>query len=393
MVDFVEKYWLAIVLVLAALPGLTLLLRGTVWGSDSFAFWSVSCGQTQYAQMLSSPGWFVWFIQNIVACNLFNLALITWFLYFLVLLSIYFFSKKWFLDKAYLIPIYVACLTPLFFIEVLRFENDFFGWSLAVIALGLFALFLQTNKPQPLFLSVVIACFSYVLWTPSIFIIALSVFLLDIPILWQYLLLIPILGVQLLPKLGYAVGSVTNGIGGNAVSEEIPLVGLVFVLHILHFYKKIPFPITWYGIFLILLGALKSKYMFLAVLPLLMGLLSKELQSGLSLKKELFGIKEIPVLYVCFILMVGWFLMGLNMYPTQTDLNEMKYAVSYSLDTNQQLYNTWGDGWTFVSLGFDSNYKISPPNPDWNNLQRPYLAWSKTKLLDCNSITKTIQQC
>ena len=149
----------------------------------------------------------------------------------------------------------------------------------------------------------------------------------------------------------------------------------------------------FYGVFLIVLGALKSKYMFLAVLPLILGLLSKELSEGLSLKRELFGVKEIPVLYVCFILMFGWFLMGLNMYPTQTDLNEMKYAISYSLDTNQLLYNTWGDGWTFVSLGFDSNYKISPPNPDWNNLQRPFLAWSKTKLLDCNFISNTIQQC
>lgn len=378
---------------LAALPGLTLLLRNVCWGSDSFAFWSVSCGQSQYSSMLSSPGWFVWFIQNIVSCNLFNLALITWFLYFLVLISIYFFSKKWFLEKAYLIPIYVACLTPLFFIEVLRFENDFFGWSLAFIALGLFSLFLFKNNFLALCLSVIISVFSYLLWSPSIFIIAFSVFLLDIPILWSYLLLIPILSVQLLPKIGYAFGSVTQGIGGNAVSEEIPLVGLVFILHILHFYKKIPLPITFYGWFLLLLGALKSKYMFLAVLPLVFGLLAKELESGLSLKRELFGIKQIPVLYVCLILMIGWFLMGLNMYPTQTDLSEMSYAISYAKDTNQLLYNDWGDGWTFVSLGFDTNYKISPPQPDYNNIKRPYLAWSKTKLLDCNSITKTIQQC
>jgi hypothetical protein len=381
------------VVVLAALPGLTLLLRGTVWGSDSFAFWSVSCGQSQYAQMLSSPIWFVSAIQSIVDCSLLNLALITWFLYFLALLGIYFFAKKWFKDKAYLIPIYVACLTPLFFIEVLRFENDFFGWSLAFISLGLFALFLDKHKPQALFLSIVIACFSYILWSPSIFIMALSVFLLDIPILWSYLLLIPILGSQLLHKVGYAFGSFTQGIGVNAVSEEIPLVGLVFVLHVLHFYKKIPFPITWYGIFLILLGALKSKYMFLAVLPLLMGLLFKELESGLNLKKELFGIKEIPVLYCCFILMVGWFLMGLNMYPTQVDLNEMKQAIDIAVTEQLPLYNDWGEGWTFVSLGFDSNYKISPPNPDWNSLDRPFVAYSKTKILDCNAITKKIQYC
>lgn len=244
-----------------------------------------------------------------------------------------------------------------------------------------------------LILGLFLAYTSIQIWLPSVFVLVLVFFLFNINVIFQYILvgfgLLPIL----MPKLGYAVGSVTQGIGVNAVSEEIPLVGLVFVLHILHFWKKIPFPITWYGIFLILLGALKSKYVFLAVLPLLMGLLSKELQSGLSLKREIFGIKEIPVLYVCFILMFGWFLMGLNMYPTQTDLNEMKYAIDLATVTNQQLYNDWGTGWIFVSLGYDTNYKISPPQPDWNNLQKPYLAWSKTKLLDCNFISNTIQQC
>ena len=378
---------------MTALPSLTLLLRGSVWGADSFAFWSVACGQSQYAGMLSSPVWFVGFIQNWVGCSLLNLALVTWFLYFFVLLGVYFFSKLYFGKGAWRVPVYVACLTPLFFIEVLRFENDFFGWSLAFIALGLFALFFQKKSLISLFLGVILACFSYFLWQPSIFILVLACFWLPVSFIYQYILIGITLLINLFNKVGYAASSITQGISQNAVSEEIPLVGLVFVLHVLHFYKKIPFPMVFYGIFLILLGALKSKYMFLAVLPLILGLLSKELSEGLSLKRELFGVKQIPVLYCCFILMIGWVIMGVNMYPTQTDLNEMRYAISYSLDTNQQLYNDWGDGWIFVSLGYPTEYKISPPEPDWNNLPKPYLAWSKTKLLDCNSITKTIQQC
>ena len=61
---------------------------------------------------------------------------------------IYFFGKYWFKEKAYLLPIYFATLTPLIFIEVLRFENDFFGWGLAFVALGLFSIAFGGNDNE-----------------------------------------------------------------------------------------------------------------------------------------------------------------------------------------------------------------------------------------------------
>jgi hypothetical protein len=390
--DFVERFWLPLLVVISALPGLALILRGVVWGSDSFAFWAVSCGRDQFGVALSSPGWFVWFIQNVVACNLIVLAAIMWFLYFLALLGIYFFGKRFFAHQAWRLSIYVACLTPLFFIEVLRFENDFFGWSLAFVAVGLFSIALERKWFELGFLACFMACFSFILWQPSVFVLGLAVFLLYIPVLWQYLVLL--LGglVLLFNKVSYLMGSFTQGIGVNAVSEEIPLVGLVFILHILHFYKKIPFPVIFYGWFLLLLGALKSKYMFLAVLPLIMGLLWKELnEKGLSIPKM--GIEKIPVLAFCALLGIGWFFMGLNMYPKQTDLNEMQSAINLANELNVHLYNDWGDGWMLVSLGYDTNYKISYPNPDWNNLSRPFVAWSKEEILGCNKVTKKTQLC
>lgn len=152
-------------------------------------------------------------------------------------------------------------------------------------------------------------------------------------------------------------------------------------------------PLTFYGILLLLLGVLKSKYMFLAVPLLLMGLMAKEDQKPLAFKREIFGVKEIPVMFVCLMLGVGWFFMGLNMYPTQSDLEEMKSAIKLSKDNNVILYNDWGDGWILVSLGYNTEYKSSYPNPDWNKLQRPFIAWSKTEILDCNKVTKKIQYC
>jgi hypothetical protein len=379
--------------VLAGLPGLALLLRGVVWGSDSFAFWAVSCGQDQFGSMLSSPGWFVWFVENVISCNLWVLAFLMFVFYFFALLGIYFFGKRFFAHQAFRLPIYVVCLAPLFFIEALRFENDFFGWCLGFIALGCFSLFVESKDLFYLFFGVILACFSMLLWFPSVFIIVLVVFLFKYPVWVKYLLVIAILGAVLLSQSSYAVHSITQGLGSNAVSEEIPFVGLVFILHILHFWRKIPMPLTFYGILLLLLGVLKSKYMFLAVPLLIMGLMSKEDKQPLSFKREIFGIKKIPVFYVCFILGIGWFFMGLNMYPTQGDLNEMKSTIQLAKDHNVQLYNDWGDGWTFESLGYNTNYKSSPPNPDWNNLPRPFIAWSKEKIIGCTEIKKYTQNC
>ena len=387
------RFWFPLLVLVASIPSVTLLLRGLVWGSDSFAFWSVSCGNVLYANSLSSPVWFVVAIQNIVNCNLIVLAFLMFLFYFLALLGLYFFGKNFVEKEVWRFPFYVALLTPLFFVEVLRFENDFFGWSLALIGLGVFSLAL-TKKSIILFaLSGCCMLFSYQLWQPSIFFIVLAWFLVPISSLFKYVgVLVSLLSI-LLPKTSYVVGSFTNGIGLNSVAEEIPLVGLVFVLHILHLYKKIPFPLIYYGIFLLLLGALKSKYMFLAVPLLVLGVLLKQQKEGLSFKKTLFGVKEIPVLYVCLILGIGYFFMGLNMYPTTLDLNEMSYAIKLSRDQNVMLYNDWGDGWTFVSLGYDTNYKISYPNPDWNNLPKPFVAWSKEKIEGCVKVSKHIQQC
>jgi hypothetical protein len=134
--DF-SKYWLPILVVVAALPGLTVLLRGLVWGSDSFGFWAVSCGRSEFARYLSSPNWFVWFLENIVACDLYRLVFIMFLLYFFALLGVYQIGKQLFGEKGWMLPILVGCLTPLFFIEALRLENDFFGWTLMFVAVGL----------------------------------------------------------------------------------------------------------------------------------------------------------------------------------------------------------------------------------------------------------------
>ena len=64
---------------LALAPTLSLVLRTTIWGADSFAFMSVSCGQFWYASNLSSPGWFTSLLP-FFSCN-----------FYLIVLSMFFF--------------------------------------------------------------------------------------------------------------------------------------------------------------------------------------------------------------------------------------------------------------------------------------------------------------
>jgi hypothetical protein len=373
---------------LSALPGLALLLRGSVWGADSFAFWAVSCGQSQYGAMLSSSSGFVWFVENVISCNLFVLAGVMWFLYFFALLGLYFFGKRFFAHQAWRFPLYVAALTPLFFIEAMRFENDFFGWALAFIALGLFSLVFGWKDWKIVLLACIIACFSLNIWIPSVFVLLLAVFLMPL----DKRVVFGLFGIGLIGlivfKLEYFTNSFANLFNSKLISEEIPLVGLVFILHVLHFYKNIPLKLKLYGWLLLFFGAVKSKYMFLAVPLLLMGLMNKEDSEPLQVR----GYK-IPVLLIVLFLSVGWFVMAQNMYPTSKDISEMNQAINLAKLNGVPLYNDWGDGWTFVSLGYDTNYKISFPNPDWNNLQRPFVGWSKIDLLDCNKVTKRIQYC
>ena len=143
---FVWWHKLVLFLVVVSTPSLTLLLRGVVWGSDSFAYWALSCGNVSVINNLHSPQWFYWFIQKIISCDLYQLAFIMFVLYLCSLVAVWIIGKHFFGSEGWRLPIYLGSLTPLFFLEAMRFEPEFFGWTIAFIALGLFTWFLDKTK-------------------------------------------------------------------------------------------------------------------------------------------------------------------------------------------------------------------------------------------------------
>jgi hypothetical protein len=125
--------------------------------------------------------------------------------------------------------------------------------------------------------------------------------------------------------------------------------------------------------------------MFLATPFLLMAVILKEKNVGLFLGKAKIPIR--PLMF-CAIFGVGLILMTTQLYPTQTDLSEIKELSKISIDQNIPLYNDWGAGWFFVYEGYDTLYKSGRwPAFDWNALKKPYLVYSKGEV-PCPRIPK-----
>ena len=357
-----------LVVVVSCLPALVLLIRGIGWGNDSFAFYA--------------------------AFPQFNFVTITFFMliaYLFALLSLWILGNRVLGCDGWLLPVYVGTLTPLFFIEGMRFENDLFGWSLALVALAVFSLAIDAKKwlKVPLLtFFIILGGISCIVWQASIVLLPIALLLLPIKVKYKQVLIILIFFAFFFLQWNYIVHSFDLT---TWVSEEIPLLGLVFVLHLLHFWKKIPQPFTIYGIGLLVMGAIKAKYMFLATPFLLMALIKKEKSGGLFFGKTRLKL-HVPLF--CVVFAVGLIFMDVTAYPQQSDLDEMRTLIQTSHDTNVPLYNEWDSGWIFEYLGFDTSYKMYYPNPDWNKLSKPFLAYSTKDLdINCSKISKNSYLC
>lgn len=397
------KFWQQFVLIfLAALaPFIGLLLRGVVWGADSFAFMAVACGQTQYVNSLSSPSWFASLLP-FFSCNILFISLIMFFFYFFALLGLWVFGKRFFVEKSWLgitqdfswkFVFVLASVTPLFFLEALRFENDFFGWTLSFMALGLFTLYLKVDKLSlkliSLGLAISVGIISINLWFASILILLSVFFMLPIKSNYRIMGFLGILIIFLTLFHGYIFSSFNILVSTEKViAEEIPFVGLIFIFHIVHFVKRVPKELFLYSLLILGIGLLKSKYIFLSVPFIVLGLMEKENSEGLILRGD-----KIPLIPVCCLCLIGLVFMSPFLYPTQLDLKEMQDTIKISKDLNIPLYNSWGEGWIFTYLGIETKYKISYPDPDWNNLSKPFVAYSKNIDLNCTKINTHSFNC
>ncbi len=386
--------FVGVLVFVAFAPIIGLLLRGLVWGADSFAFWALACGQTQWANNLSSHFWFT----NIVpffGCNFFLLLLVMFFFNLLWVLGLFLVGKHFFLEdnRVILFVLSVVGLTPLIFLEMLRFENQFFSLALAFLVLGIgLTIDKWYYKKTLTILTSIIAFISLSLWSAS--------FLVMFPIVFKFLknnrqiILVSLTGflIGTIIFWKYALFSFTQLITqpNNLIAEEIPIIGLIFIIHIITFIKFTPKKFLPYTIILLVIGLIKVKYIFLCVPFLIIGLLEKDKQKGIYFRGD-----KIPLLPLTILGIIGLTIMVPFLYPTTTDIQEMEQAIILANENNLPLKNDWGVGWVFVSLGHETKHKRSSGNaPDWNSF--PYVAYTNKNLeqeFGCSRISDKIFIC
>ena len=386
-----RKKWLMFFFVALA-PTICLLARGVVWGADSFAFMSVACGKP-FGGMIGHP-FFAQFVP-MFQCNFYLIVGVMFVFYFVGLLGLWVFGNRVLKSEGYLLPFVVGSLSPLFFFEAIRFENQLFGFSLALVGLGLFTLYLSVNnrlvREFNLFLCVIAYIIACLCWLPSIILAIPCLLLLGFSdrIKQTIVLVVGLLGLFIYKEsiLFSFTQLFTNQ---SLVAEEIPLIGIIFVLHIVHLYKYVPKNFYWWNILLIGIGIVKSKYMFLSIPFLAMGVIRKDKEQGLIVRGN-----RIPLIPVCLYLLIGFCLMGMNMFPTLGDVSEVDYIISRAEANEIPIYNDWGEGWLFEWRGYNTPYKVSIPQPDWNKLETPFYAYTKfpEDLPVCERLTKYTYFC
>ena len=138
MVTKLQEKLLVLLVIIA--PALTLLSRGVVWGADSFAFMSVACGKP-FVNDIGHPVFAQ--LVPLFNCNFVLIVGVMTFFYGIGLLGLWVFGNRVLKKNGFMLPFVVGSLTPLFFLEALRFENQLFGFSLAFVGLGLFTIYLE----------------------------------------------------------------------------------------------------------------------------------------------------------------------------------------------------------------------------------------------------------
>jgi hypothetical protein len=225
------------------------------------------------------------------------------------------------------------------------------------------------------------AFLSISLWSASILILFMGVYLINLnPRIEKALFLVGLAtGIIIFHK--YAISSFVMLVNspGNLIAEEIPLVGIVFVIHLVTFIYFVPKKLLPYSILLLVIGLIKAKYIFLVTPFLILGLMLKHREKPINIRGD-----KIPLFAISVFCLFGLVLSSLFLFPLQSDVKEIDEAIQLSYDLNFPIKNDWGDGWIFVWRGYETPYKISNGNvADFNDSD--FVGYTK-KELPCKKI-------
>lgn len=346
---------------------------------DSYAFLGGSCGLNQN------------YIIPFVPCSIGAVKLVLLGLYIVSIFSIAKFGENILEKNGWRVGFYSATLTPLLFQEAMKFENDIFAWSMIFLSFACFSFWFRAEKTKkeqilPVWLGVlpsnrlknttwlILACvlslLSLVVWQGAF----IGVFALSLMFIYFLVLTIPIL----LYNIPYFLGYFFKYFGvENQVSEEMMGAGIIPVMFLFWtLYRKpksLVFPMA--SIFTFVVGLIKIKYMLFAVPFLALNFVNFENEH--RHKKHWPNLLVVGLTFACVFSMMGFL-----SYPTTQQFETIDVAIGLATDNNILLVNDWDYGWLVEYKGYSTEYKASFPNPDWNKLDRPFVALTDTNL-DC----------
>ena len=331
---------------------------------DSYAWLGGTCGMNTQ------------FVIPFIPCNIFLIKLVLMSMYILSIFCIARFGESVLGKKiGWKVGLYSATLSPLLFQEALKFENDIFGWSFSFMGLMLVGIGVSENKTKEkmeyILLGVVAIIISSFAWEGTL----LLLFALSLSVISLLLLSIPIVYLKFTMLTNYLTNSFVTT---KQISEELIGAGMIPTMFLFPAILDIPKKWRITGWILFVIGFIKIKYMLFAIPFLALGMVVFE--------EKYKHIKHFPNLVhiaICFAIVFSF--MGLWMSPTPTQFENIDYAYELGEDLNIPVYNDWTYGWWIKYLGHDTNFKSSYPNPDYNNLSKPFIALTRKKL-DCEYI-------
>jgi len=377
----------------ALLPFLGYFLNPNIAFNDSYAYLGYICHNPSIPNSLETPLFLG--IISFFPCSIIYLKVYELILYYITLIALAHFGEQAFnKEKGWFVSLFVAGLSPLLFLEAIKFENDQLGWCIAFIALAVTAFALNQQKLKKfslLGLATLLFGLSFLFWKGTIVLFAMLGF--SSIILFVFWLL-PSTLIFFTSFIGYLQASFSS----NMVAENQPGAAIIFLAFFVPFLLDIPKRWKVLGFVSFLVAVLIPKFALFCLPFVALGLVNM-IDKVEKEDKYIKVRRHLPNFTLfCLIMCFLFAYIGFSAVPSSEQLQQDKEAIQLAQDLNINLYNDWDYGWHLTYLGYNTTYRAGYPNPDYNNLQKPYIALTTQDLnhLKCLTIkqvrqTKTIK--
>lgn len=358
-----DKKNLLLILLFTIIIFVPFFVRPSFIGADPYYYLNSVCGVEPIFKSEVTN-----FVFGLMPCDFLFIKTIMFGLVFLTLLGLGLIVEHFFEKKSFLACFLVYGFSPILFKLFFKLENDLFALPLLVLAI---LFYFKTSKHKGttkffaysivslilLFLSAQFTPFTlfflYVgaVGNPLYFIILIIGLIIE-PLSWQ--VLFPVIG----------------------IAEATPIIGLasIFILFfawIKPLHKKEMLIAT-------LLVLLQAKFMLFIPFIYAPSLINSF--EWLKEKKKINPYTIFGIYAVIGVIAFGF--LTLTYFPDQTTLEFSEQSVLLQKDYNIPLYNNWSYGYFVKHYGYPTKYYSSLPQPDYNNLDKPFLALT-TFELDC----------